>query len=141
MISSLEKKIGISFGLALISLSMLSFLQYRMTRRLIEDNQWVAHTQEVLRELARTRNRLNGADAFAESFVITGNPSDLSSYEQAMAAVRAHLQSVQKLTADNALEQQRLQDIEAPVNDSVRLLQEEVGSRKTADQPPPKNFW
>jgi Predicted periplasmic ligand-binding sensor domain len=71
--SSLEQKIVTAFALALASVIALGVMQYRAARHLTDDLRWVSHTQDVLRKLAITRNRLSRADAAAQSFVITGD--------------------------------------------------------------------
>ena len=138
MISSLQMKVGIAFGVALVSIIALGGLQYRTGSRLDEDNQRVSHTQEGLRQLATLRNALNRADGSAQSFVITGDSSYLTPYTQATAGIRDLLQSLRKLTADNAGQERRLDSLELLENSSIRALQDEIDARKTGDLAPEK---
>ena len=138
MISSLQMKVGIAFGVALVSIIALGGLQYRTGSRLDEDNQRVSHTQEGLRQLATLRNALNRADGSAQSFVITGDSSYLTPYTQATAGIRDLLQSLRKLTADNAGQQRRLDSLELLENSSIRALQDEIDARKTGTLAPEK---
>ena len=138
MISSLQMKVGIAFGVALVSIIALGGLQYRTGSRLDEDNRRVSHTQEGLRQLATLRNALNRADGSAQSFVITGDSSYLTPYNQATAAIRDLLQSLRKLTADNAGQQRRLDSLELLENSSIRALQDEIDARKTGTPAPEK---
>src|SRR5246127_4873396 len=131
MISSLQMKVGIAFGVALISIIALGGLQYRTGSRLDEENRRGSHTQEGLRQLATLRNALNRADGSAQTFVITGDSSYLTPYTQATAAIRDLLQSLRKLTADNAGQQRRLDSLELLENSSIRALQDEIDARKT----------
>lgn len=57
------------------SILLVGFLQYRAERRAFEDNQRVSRSQEVFRDLTATRDDLNGADASAQSFIVTGEAS------------------------------------------------------------------
>ena len=129
--SSLQMKVGIAFGVALVGIIALGGLQYRTGSRLDEDNQRLSHTEEGLRQLATLRNALNRADGSAQSFVITGDSSYLTPYTQATAAIRDLLQSLRKLTADNAGQQRRLDSLELLENSSIRALQDEIDARKT----------
>src|ERR1700739_663477 len=131
MISSLQMKGGIAFSVALVSIIALGGLPDRTGSRLDEDNQRVSYTQEGLRQLATLRNALNRADGSAQSFVITGDSSYLTPYTQATAAIRDLLQSLRKLTADNAGQQRRLDSLELLENSSIRALQDEIDARKT----------
>jgi CHASE3 domain sensor protein len=130
MKSSAARKVVVLFALALASVIALGVMQYRAARRLADDHRWVSHSQDVLRELAITRNRLNRADAAAQSFVITGDQRYIATYDEATADVRSELANLRKLTADDARQQQRLDSLEPLVNNSVRALQEEIDTRK-----------
>jgi signal transduction histidine kinase len=138
MISSMQMKVGIAFGVALVSIMALGGLQYRTGSRLDEDNLRVSQTQEVLWQLATLRNALNRADGSAQSFVITGDSSYLTPYTQATAGIRDLLQSLRKLTSDNAGQQGRLDSLELLENSSIRALQDEIDARKTGTLAPDK---
>jgi signal transduction histidine kinase len=135
-LSSLRDKVGIAFIIALISVMAMGALQYRTERRLEEENQRVSHTQEVLRDLAALRNGLNRADASAQSFVITGDSGYLTPFIQATKNIRDQLQSLGKLTADNAGQQDRLDKLEPLENSSIRALQSEIDARKAGTLAP-----
>jgi PAS domain S-box-containing protein len=130
MKSSPEQKVAVLFALALATVLALGVMQYRAARRLADDHRWVSHSQDVLRELAITRTRLNRADAAAQSFVITGDDRYIETYDQATADVRGELANLRKLTADNAKQRRRLDNLGPLVNASIRALQEEIDTRK-----------
>lgn len=133
-LSVAQKAVVVVFVLALGSVVAMAVMQYRSARRLTNDHRSVSHTQEVLRELAVTRNRLNRADAAAQSFVLTGDQRYLTTYDEATADIRAKLESLRKLTADNTRQQQRLDQLEPLVNSSVLALQEEIDTRRAEGQ-------
>lgn len=118
------------FALALVSVAALAVLQYRAASRLTDEQHWISHTQDVLRELQVTRTHLNRTDAAAQSFVITGDQRYVTAYNAATADVRAKLASLRKLTTDNTRQQQRLDNLDPLVNSSLRALQEEIDTRK-----------
>ncbi len=74
----------------------------------------------------------------AQSFVITGDSSYLTPYAQATAGIRDLLQSLRKLTSDNAGQQGRLDSLELLENSSIRALQDEIDARKTGTLAPDK---
>src|SRR6185295_18587961 len=51
---STEKKIAVGIAVVLMVLVINALISYRATRRLIDNNQWVTHTHEVLAELEAT---------------------------------------------------------------------------------------
>src|SRR5262245_51390706 len=95
--SSLEQKVAMAFALALASVIALGVMQYRAARRLADDLRWVSHTQDILRKLAITRNRLSRADAAAQSFAITGDHRYIATYDEATADIRGNLANLRKL--------------------------------------------
>jgi signal transduction histidine kinase len=134
--SSLRVKVGIAFGAALICLAVLWILQYRATRRLVDDDKWVSHTQEVLGALATVRNRLSAADASIQSFVITGERGYVTDYSQAILAIHGQLERLRRLTADNARQQKRLDDLVPQVDSATRAFQNEIEARKSGTPTP-----
>src|SRR5207302_3250545 len=69
---------------------------------------------------------------------ITGDSTYLTPYVQATADIRVQLQSLRKLTADNATQRQRLDNLEPLGNSSIRALQNEIDMRKTGTVAPEK---
>ena len=130
MKSSLERKLAAAIAVALVTILGFGVLQYYTARRLTEDSQWVSHSREVLGELADSRSKLNRADASAQSFLITGDSSYGATYSQAITSFREDLQSLRKLSADNAVQQHRLDSLDPLVAISLRAYQEEIDSRK-----------
>jgi PAS domain S-box-containing protein len=131
MKSSFEQKVVMAFALALASVVALGVMQYGAAGRLADELRWISHTQEVLRKLAITRNRLSRADAAAQSFVTTRDHRYIATYDEATAEIRSNLATLRTLTADNDRQQQRLDHLEFLVNNGVRALQEEIETRKT----------
>jgi sigma-B regulation protein RsbU (phosphoserine phosphatase) len=130
MKSSLERKIAAAILLALASISGFGVLQYRtIIRRVNEDSRRVSHTHAVLLELQGTRDSLNRADTSALSFVITGDAGYVKSYSRATRNIGEHLQSLRKLTVDDAAQQRRIDNLEPLVNSVIRALQVEINSR------------
>jgi PAS domain S-box-containing protein len=128
---SLETKVGLAVGIALVSILALGGMQYRAARRVVEDNRWVAHTQEVLRELEATQKGLNDADACAQSFVISGDSATLTVCGQGTRNIGEHLQNLRALTQDSADQQHRLASLEALMGNSLRVMQQEVDLRQS----------
>jgi sigma-B regulation protein RsbU (phosphoserine phosphatase) len=129
MKSSLERKVTVVIALALVSISGFGVLQYRtIIRRVNEDSRRLSHTQAVLLELQAIRNNLNRADTSALRFGITGDASYLGSYSQATRSIGEHLQSLRKLTVDDAAQQRRIDNLEPLVNSVFRALQVEINS-------------
>ncbi|HXX71357.1 MAG TPA: PAS domain S-box protein [Candidatus Acidoferrum sp.] len=122
---------ALAVGLACII--ALGALQYRAARRSVEDNRWVSHTQEVLRELEAAQMRLNDADACAQSFAISGDSSGLPSCQEASQKISEHLQNLRALVTDSSSQQHKLASLEALIGVSLRAIQQEIDLRKSGE--------
>lgn len=128
---SVETKVGIAVGVALLSIIAMGALQYRVARGVVEDNHWVSHTQDVLREIEATEKGLNDADACAQSFVISGDASSLAACQQEAQGIAQHLQNLRSLTQDSPDQQHRLATLEALMGDTLRVIQQEIDLRRS----------
>ena len=104
-----KTNITLGFILVLVSSGAIAFWAYQSTRHLIASSAWVAHTDEVLRELEGTLGAVTHAETAQRGFILTGNKSYLQSRSQALAEINEHLASLQRLTSDNAEQQKVLQ--------------------------------
>jgi PAS domain S-box-containing protein len=128
---SLGTKVAIAVGVALASIIALGGLQYRAARGVVEDNRWVSHTQDVLREIEATEKGLNDADACAQSFVISGDTSSLAVCQQGAQGIAQHLQNLRLLTQDSPDQQHRLAGLEALMGNTLRVIQQEIDLRRS----------
>jgi CHASE3 domain sensor protein len=86
------------FGLLLILLIANAFITRRELGVQIEDQGWVAHSRQVLYELAQTESLLKDAETGQRGFLYTGDPKYLTPYTQAVAQVQPHIDEVARLT-------------------------------------------
>jgi len=135
-ISRLQGKVGIAFGIALACIAGVGSLQYQTVRRLSEDNERVAHNERVLRQLDTVRGGLQRADAFAQSFVATGEKSDLRSYQQATGDLKQEFQELEELTAETSGQQNKFRELDGLVKESIAAIQAETDARRKADLSP-----
>jgi PAS domain S-box-containing protein len=126
---SLETKVGMAVSVALASIVALGGLQYRGARRVVEDNRWVAHTEEVIREIEATQKGLNHADACAQSFIISGDREGLAACRQGGQNTSQQMRNLWALT-HNADQQDRLATLDALTGNSLRLIQQEIDLRQ-----------
>ena len=105
-----QKRFGIigGFVLLLILLAANAIVTRRQLAVQIEDQNWVAHSRQVLFELSQTESLLNEAETGQRGYLYTGNPKYLTPYTLAIAQVEPHLQNLAWLTSDNAEQQARV---------------------------------
>ena len=116
-------KIAIPFVLALLIIGGAAIQAYRGIQDVMEDNRWVAHTQEVMDNLNRVVKTLDDAETGQRGFLLTAEEPYLEPYNAAVERLRKDLDRVAVLTVDNRDQQTdilRLRKLSADKLDELR---------------------
>ncbi len=134
--NSSQKRLSIGFVAAMAVLLAMTLYSYRSTYLLISTGKWVAHTQEVLRRLNLLQAEIVEAESSARGYVITGDEQYLERYKTANSSAAATEKIVRQLTADNAIQQRRLDVLEPTIVERFEALRElvDLQNKGTADQ-------
>ncbi len=103
---------------------------YRNTLKLIENEQWVSHTHEVLTELEATLSTLKDAETGQRGYLLTGEERYLEPYNSAIARINQQVVGLQQLTADNKRQQQRLRDLKIAIGSKLADLERTLNVRR-----------
>ena len=125
-----EWKVRTGFALALGILIVIGGLAYISLVRVREERLWVDHTHQVVASLRQVLSTVAEAEAAVRGYVITGNQEFLEPYQKAISNVSAELGTLRSLTADNRVQQGRLDALEPLVAERLSLLQETVQLRR-----------
>lgn len=125
------KRLAAGFGLAGLTLALLVFLAYRNAGILIENDDWVTHTQKVRSALADLRSDMKDAETGQRGYLITGNETYLEPYRLALTNIATALGEVRMLTADNPQQQQRWTALEPIITAKLDELKETIDLRRT----------
>src|SRR5205823_6653230 len=100
-------------------LAVVGVVAYRNTmqiseseRFVVETNRHVAHTHEVMTQIALVRSLLEEAETGQRGFLLTGEDSYLEPYQAARDDIGPALEHLKELTHRNANQQRRLRDLE-----------------------------
>jgi signal transduction histidine kinase len=104
-----ERAIQIAFAVALVLLGITGIVSYLSVIRLTDDAQWVAHTGEIIANLEALLSRTTDVETAVRGYAITGEDSYLEPYQSGTKEGIAILSRLKQLTADNALQQRRLE--------------------------------
>ena len=129
---SLERKVTVALGFALVSLAAIGALQYRAARLFEGESQWVSRAQDVIRELDMALARLSDADASVQTFGLTGDTRQLFSFDKANQSISKHLQTVRNLTVDNAAQQQAFTRLQVQMADALARFKKKLGAARPA---------
>jgi signal transduction histidine kinase/CheY-like chemotaxis protein len=127
---SIEKKIGAGLAVAGLILLLVAGLLYRNAHGFIQAGQWVSHTHEVLAELEGTLSSVADAQTSTRGYIITGQEAFLEPYQASAPAVRAHVDRLKSLTADNPDQQRRVAMLGDAVAERLDWLQGNIDARR-----------
>jgi signal transduction histidine kinase len=108
---TMDRQTLIGFMVSVGLLILVSAIAILAVRGYGNTNRWVAHTHEVIGELEGLTAALAQTEAARRGFLATGESLYLDERDTALSRLRAHLQSIEKLTVDNATQQRRLRDL------------------------------
>lgn len=99
-------------AMVLALLLAIGGLSYWALRSLGRTSELVLHTQQVRDTLAEMLSQMKDAETGSRGFLITGDERFLEPYENGIAAAQKSLSRLRLLTADNLVQQQRLDALE-----------------------------
>jgi methyl-accepting chemotaxis protein/CHASE3 domain sensor protein len=126
------RKVGLGFAVAVIALIVIAIAGYRSALTLADSNERVAHTLEVRVQIAQVLTQLLNAETGQRGYVITGRDEFLAPYNTALGELDKAIHEVQRLTADNASQQQRIEQLRAAIDKKLAELKRVIGERRTS---------
>lgn len=110
------------------------------TRKVRDDSNWIAHTQEVLAALDNLLSNLNALESAQLKFVLTGEERSLESFQRAETNVRQALLRLRELTADNSAQQERIGQLDAAIQLALPQLRRAIAVRREQGVEPARQF-
>jgi methyl-accepting chemotaxis protein len=107
----ITRKLYLGFGAVILILAILLGSAYTNFSRLAQANGWNNHTHEVMAETQAILEGLLNMETGERGYALTGEPASLAPLKAGQAAFAAHMKTARRLTADNPLQQQRLQKL------------------------------
>lgn len=127
---TLERKIGLGFGAALIVLIASAIAAWWTVDRFSGTHQWVNHTREILGQLDQARSHILEMQSGVRGFVLTGQPELLRPYEQGSPQLDRAVGELRRLTADNPLQQQRLAELQPRLVRAREVMRDRIETRQ-----------
>jgi len=128
---SLERRIQIGFGIAVAIILAVAAASLRSTAATVDSAIWVAHTLQARGELEATFADLIEAETGVRGYVITGDTTYLAPYQAARANLGTLVAGLRTLTADNPLQQRRLDSLETLVAARLERFRWTIETRRS----------
>jgi signal transduction histidine kinase/CHASE3 domain sensor protein len=131
-------KIGTTVAILLISL--VGLLSWRMARLATADANWVAHTHEVLSALQVTLAHLDDIETGGRGFALSGSKDFLGPYESAKDEIGHDLDQLRLLVSDNPNQARQLGVFSLEVNARIEASRALVAARQAGVVPTPQQM-
>ncbi len=128
---TIGSKIAAGYGLALLTLLGLGASSFTSVTRFLRTADWVDHTYKVIDKTDAVLNDLVDGETGERGFAITGKDAFLDPYQRGTERVGTDLREVRKLTADNRIQQQLLDELEPLVAARLAAWKEAIEVRKS----------
>jgi len=119
--------IAIAFIIALAATTWLG------AQRVISDDEWIAHTHEVLKDINRFESSVFEAESSVHAYVITGDPKFVEDFNTAATSISSNLESARHLTSNNPAQQQRLDRLAPTIEKKLAVMKDAIALRQRGD--------
>ena len=129
--SSFETKVLAAFVAAACVVSVLITAAWKLAQDATDAASWVAHTHQVLGNVAHIRADTLQIELSTQSFRVSGDPAHLTERDLRIAAREKRLTELQRLTMDNPLQQARWSQLRAVIDQRLAISRQVELLRKT----------
>jgi len=123
---SIGRKIALGFALGPVALIIIGIVAYLNTSRLLESERIVSSSYAVRGALHRIEIDLVNAETGQRGYLLTGNQSYLTPYEQARGKLNGDVDSLDRAVADEPSQQARASQLRPMVNDKLNELRDTI---------------
>ena len=129
--TSFETKVLVAFAIAVLVVTGLTMTTWKVANHAADAADRVAHTHDVLDNLAHIKADTLQIEFSTQSFRISGDAARLLERDAALLTREAALQKVRQLTADNAHQQARVKLLNEVINERIAISKRVELLRKT----------
>jgi PAS domain S-box-containing protein len=103
----------------------------RSINRSVASSDWVNHTHSVVLQVEALRSDMYLAEGALHTYVLTGDPHDMASCQEALSDAADNLEIIKALTRNEPAQSGRVADIEALVNRRLGFAREVMSARQS----------
>ncbi len=126
------RKIASGFAISVIALIAIAVTGFRATKSLIANDELVAHTHQVRRQIAELLSQLTNAETGQRGFVITAKDEFLEPYNSALGVIDKTFNELHVLTIDNERQTHRLDAMRPIIDAKLAELKKTIEQRRNA---------
>jgi signal transduction histidine kinase len=119
------------FWIAICTLSVLTFISYTAHERAYDNALWVEHTQQVNLETEELTTLYLSARSAWRNYLTAGNEIDLRIYEESVNAVPPKIASLQSLTEDNPMQNERIGELAILLSEDIAAIGQDMAKKRS----------
>jgi methyl-accepting chemotaxis protein len=125
------RRVGGGFAVTVVALIVIAVAGFQSARSLIANDDLVAHTHQVRRQLAELLAQLVNAETGQRGFVLTARDEFLEPYTTALGAIERDYAEIRQLTLDNPSQTRRLDQARPLIDAKLAELKRTIEQRRT----------
>ncbi|HEY4317938.1 MAG TPA: CHASE3 domain-containing protein [Herbaspirillum sp.] len=119
---SLQAKMGLSFLMGLLILTIVGVTAWQANSKQIQNSALVTHTHQILSHAEGLLSAMTSAESTMRGYLISGNADILKPYKNTTEDIEYQYRSLLALTADSPEQQQRLFTLKPHIDQRLALL-------------------
>lgn len=135
MVGSIERRLFVGFGVATLLVVILGWISYGSTRRWTDDRAAEKRTLEIETRIQTVLALVTEAESAVRAFVASGDETFLPRIDRTRALLGPHFDALRRLVTEPG-QRQRLERLEALVEDRLRLADSSVDVAKRSGLEP-----
>ena len=116
----------LGFAAALIALGVNAYIAHDAVQDLLNNEAWVTHTYEVLREIETDVSLAKDVETGTRGYIITADRKFLEPYDKAKNKVQNKLEPLYSMVRDNPPQQKRVLELAALVDAKLRSANRQI---------------
>jgi PAS domain S-box-containing protein len=126
---NLKHVIYTAYTLGFIVLLIIAFATYQSFNSALEKNIMVEHTNQVINTSQQVVSFMKDAETGMRGYIITNDSSYLEPYISSQAKVPVHINILDSLTTDNAVQQFRIDTLRTHISEKFSIISQTIALR------------
>jgi CHASE3 domain sensor protein len=126
----LGRIVRLGFGAIVVVMVGVGLSSKLSMNRVVDTTDWVKHTHTVLGNIQDLEKQLVDAETGQRGFIFTGDENFLEPYNASLETIDDTFDELKSLTADNPAQQERLEAIDALIDQKLAELAETINLKR-----------
>ena len=126
-----ERRLALGFGLGFALLVAMSLFFVVAAARFFAWDQWVAHTNQVIRDIEHTLFIVQAAESSQRGYTASGQETYLPPYQEAVGELPGGLLTLRRAVADNPAQVHNFETFKSQIDDKLALMRQRFDERRT----------